>query len=60
MFGGGMRQIGFLSASAAYALTYNFPQLPGVHGLARKLEQGLRDIGVEVTSAGTCMASSDR
>lgn len=54
-----MRQTGILAASAAYALTYNFPLLPGVHALARKLEAGLEEIGVEITSkAETCMVRS--
>ncbi|KAI0067869.1 hypothetical protein BV25DRAFT_1794677 [Artomyces pyxidatus] len=60
MFGGGMRQIGILTASAAYALTYNFPKLADVHLLARKLEKGLADIGVEITGAAeTCMVFFD-
>ncbi len=51
-----MRQTGLLAASCAYALTYNFPQLPRVHTLARRLEQGLEDLGVKITSgAETCM-----
>jgi threonine aldolase len=51
-----MRQIGILSASAAFALTHNFPQLFRVHELARKLEAGLEEIGAEITSpAETCM-----
>jgi len=55
-FGGGMRQTGFLAASAAYALTHNFPKLAAVHELARKLERGLLELGVEITgSAETCM-----
>lgn len=60
LFGGGMRQTGILSASAAYALTHNFPQLPRVHALARRLEAGLQDIGVRITSgAETCMVFFD-
>ncbi|KAJ7169664.1 pyridoxal phosphate-dependent transferase [Mycena filopes] len=60
LFGGGMRQTGILAASAAYALTYNFPLLPGVHDLARRLEAGLEEIGVEITSkAETCMIFYD-
>ncbi|KAJ7168487.1 pyridoxal phosphate-dependent transferase [Mycena filopes] len=60
LFGGGMRQTGILAASAAYALTYNFPLLPGVHDLARRLEAGLEDIGVQITSkAETCMIFYD-
>lgn len=54
-----MRQTGLLAASAAYALTYNFPRLVEVHELTRKLEAGLRDIGAEITSgAETCMVSA--
>ncbi|TFK90204.1 hypothetical protein K466DRAFT_597121 [Polyporus arcularius HHB13444] len=60
MFGGGMRQTGFMAASAAYALTHNFPRLPAVHELTRKLEAGLVEIGVEITSsAETCMVFFD-
>ncbi|KAI0690682.1 pyridoxal phosphate-dependent transferase [Cytidiella melzeri] len=56
LFGGGMRQTGVLSASAAYALTHNFPQLPRVHELTRRLESGLKELGVKITSgAETCM-----
>lgn len=51
-----MRQTGLLSASAAYALTYNFPLLPRVHELTRRLENGLEGLGVRITSsAETCM-----
>jgi threonine aldolase len=59
-FGGGMRQTGFLAASAAFALTHNFPKLAAVHELARRLESGLLELGVEVTgSAETCMVRFD-
>jgi len=45
-----------MAACAAYALTHNFPLLPRVHALARRLEQGLEEIGAEITSrAETCM-----
>lgn len=51
-----MRQTGTLAASAAYGLTHNFPQLPRVHALARKLQAGLESIGVEILyGAETCM-----
>lgn len=54
-----MRQTGLLSASAAYALTHNFPQLPRVHALARRLQDGLKDVGVRIRSAAeTCMVRS--
>ncbi|KAF9459484.1 pyridoxal phosphate-dependent transferase [Collybia nuda] len=60
LFGGGMRQTGILAASAAYALTYNFPQLKRVHALAKKLEVGLEEIGAEILSrAETCMVFYD-
>ncbi|KAJ7225742.1 pyridoxal phosphate-dependent transferase [Mycena pura] len=60
LFGGGMRQTGILAACAAYALTYNFPLLPAVHNLTRKLEAGLEEIGVQIMSrAETCMIFYD-
>jgi len=60
LFGGGMRQTGFLAGAAAYALTYNFPQLDRVHALAKKLQAGLESIGADVTSkAETCMVFYD-
>jgi threonine aldolase len=55
-----MRQTGFLAATAAYALTHNFPKLAAVHQLARKLERGLLEIGIEIIkSAETCMVRLD-
>jgi threonine aldolase len=60
LFGGGMRQTGILAACAAYSLSYNFPQLPRVHALARKLEVGLEEIGANILSrAETCMIFYD-
>lgn len=51
-----MRQTGVMAACAAYALTHNFPLLPGVHALAQRLEKGLEEMGVEIRSrAETCM-----
>ncbi|KAI0762766.1 pyridoxal phosphate-dependent transferase [Fomes fomentarius] len=50
LFGGGMRQTGFMAVAAAYALTHNFPLLTSVHALTRRLEAGLVEIGVEITS----------
>ncbi len=59
LFGGGMRQTGSLAAYSAYALTHNFPLLPVVHDLTKRLEKGLEEIGVEITSrAETCMVST--
>lgn len=44
-----------MAACAAYALTHNFPLLPRVHALAKRLERGLEEIGAEITSrAETC------
>jgi threonine aldolase len=50
-----MRQIGLLSGCIAYALNHNFPRLSHVHVLARRLEAGLREIGVRILGGGTCM-----
>lgn len=53
-----MRQAGVLAASAAYALTHNFPLLSGVHALTKRLEDGLENIGANILSrAETCMVS---
>ena len=58
LLGGGMRQTGILAAAAAYALTHNFPLLPRVHALTKRLEAGLEDIGAGILSrAETCMVS---
>ncbi|PPQ98978.1 hypothetical protein CVT24_003474 [Panaeolus cyanescens] len=60
LFGGGMRQTGILAGCAAYALTHNFPQLPRVHALTKRLEASLEEIGVRiVTRAETCMLFYD-
>ncbi|KAI0670122.1 pyridoxal phosphate-dependent transferase [Trametes maxima] len=59
LFGGGMRQTGFMTAAAAYALTHHFPLLAGVHALTKKLEAGLREIGADISSAETCMVFFD-
>ncbi|KAI6045117.1 pyridoxal phosphate-dependent transferase [Pisolithus marmoratus] len=60
VFGGGMRQTGYLAASAAYALTHHFPLLPRVHALARRMQEGLEEIGVGILSpAETCMLFYD-
>ncbi|KAH9484847.1 putative low-specificity L-threonine aldolase [Psilocybe cubensis] len=60
LFGGSMRQTGILAGAAAYALTHNFPQLPRVHALAKRLESGLEKIGANILSrAETCMVFYD-
>lgn len=51
-----MRQTGHMAACAAYALTHNFPKLAKVHALAKRLEQGLEEMGAGIISqAETCM-----
>ncbi|WWC86163.1 uncharacterized protein L201_001036 [Kwoniella dendrophila CBS 6074] len=47
-FGGGIRQSGNIAASSDYALTYHFPRLSQTHQLAKKLEKGLRELGVGI------------
>ncbi|KAG6371653.1 pyridoxal phosphate-dependent transferase [Boletus reticuloceps] len=60
LFGGGMRQTGYLVGCAAYALTHNFPLLPRVHALTRRMQRGLEDIGVGILSpAETCILFYD-
>ena len=54
-----MRQTGVLAGAAAYAVTHNFPLLPKVHELARRLEAGLEELGCDILSrAETSMVSS--
>jgi threonine aldolase len=51
-----MRQTGYMAGCAAYALTHNFPLLPRVHALAKRMQQGLEELGVGILSpAETCM-----
>ncbi|KAK8865847.1 hypothetical protein IAR55_000995 [Kwoniella newhampshirensis] len=47
-FGGGIRQCGGLSAAADYAITNHFPRLATTHKLAKRLEEGLRELGVDI------------
>ncbi|OCF32788.1 threonine aldolase [Kwoniella heveanensis CBS 569] len=44
-FGGGIRQSGGIAASAEYALDNHFPRLAETHRLARRLEEGLKELG---------------
>jgi len=49
-----------MAACAAYALTHNFPLLPRVHELAKRLEKGLEELGADIKSgAETCMVFYD-
>ncbi|KAK1928027.1 putative threonine aldolase [Papiliotrema laurentii] len=47
-FGGGIRQAGFMTVSADYALTHHFPRLASTHALARRLADGLQGLGCEI------------
>nr|XP_019049144.1 threonine aldolase [Kwoniella bestiolae CBS 10118]OCF28074.1 threonine aldolase [Kwoniella bestiolae CBS 10118] len=49
-FGGGIRQCGGIAASADYALTHHFPRLAHTHKLAKRLEEGLRELGVGIAA----------
>jgi threonine aldolase len=51
MFGGGMRQAGFLAAAGIYALEHHVERLAEDHANARFLAEGLRKLGLAV--AGT-------
>lgn len=58
LFGGGMRQTGYMAGCAAYALTHHFPLLPRVHALTKRMQQGLKELGIGILSpAETCMVS---
>lgn len=48
MFGSGVRQIGMCTAAADYALSHHFPRLEWTHRMAKRMEQGLREIGCEI------------
>lgn len=47
-FGGGVRQCGPMAAAADYGLTHHFPRLAQTHALARRLADGLQEIGCEL------------
>ncbi len=44
MFGGAMRQVGYLAAAGLYALEHNVERLAEDHGNARRLADGIRDL----------------
>ena len=46
--GGGMRQVGVLAAAGIYALENNLARLKVDHRNAKKLAQGLKDLGFEI------------
>ncbi|HCR48047.1 MAG TPA: GntG family PLP-dependent aldolase [Rhodothermales bacterium] len=45
MWGGGMRQVGFLAAAGLYALEHHRERLAEDHRLAKKLAEGLGELG---------------
>jgi len=47
-FGGGMRQAGIVAAAALHALDHHVPRLADDHANARRLAQGLQDLGLPV------------
>ena len=51
MLGGGMRQAGILAAAGLYALEHNIDRLTDDHANARRLAEGLEELGFSV--AGT-------
>jgi threonine aldolase len=54
-FGGGMRQAGFLAAAGLHALAHHVPRLADDHRRARRLADGLREIGFEPEEPETNM-----
>jgi threonine aldolase len=60
LFGGGTRQIGFISACAAYSLTHHLPRLSSLHALTRRLAEGLQTAGCRIPiPAETCIVFYD-
>lgn len=49
-FGGGWRQSGPLAAMADHAIKHHFPRLVGTHALARRLADGLKKAGFDITA----------
>jgi threonine aldolase len=53
LLGGGMRQSGFLAAAALYGLDHNVDRLADDHANARRLADGLTELGFAVTPPDT-------
>ena len=53
MFGGAMRQAGFVAAAALYALEHNVDRLAEDHARAKRLAEGLADAGLPVDPEAT-------
>jgi threonine aldolase len=53
MFGGAMRQAGFVAAAALYALDHNVDRLADDHARAKRLAEGLAAAGLPVDPAAT-------
>ena len=59
MLGGGMRQSGYLAAAGLYALEHHIDRLKKDHQRARRLAEGLRDIGLRAPAPATNMVYFD-
>ena len=53
MFGGAMRQAGFVAAAALHALDHNVERLAEDHARAKRLAEGLADAGLPVDPTAT-------
>jgi threonine aldolase len=53
MFGGAMRQAGFVAAAALYALDHHVERLADDHARARRLAEGLAEAGLRVDPSAT-------
>jgi threonine aldolase len=53
MFGGAMRQAGFVAAGALYALDHHVERLADDHARAKRLAEGLAQAGLPVDPAAT-------
>src|SRR5687767_10776964 len=53
MFGGAMRQAGFVAAGALYALDHHVERLADDHARAKRLAEGLARVGLPVDPAAT-------
>ncbi|KAJ3090981.1 Threonine aldolase [Quaeritorhiza haematococci] len=49
VFGGGWRQAGILAAAALYAIEHHWPRLADDHARAKKLAEGLKSMGFQLT-----------
>ncbi|MEC7242722.1 MAG: low-specificity L-threonine aldolase [Myxococcota bacterium] len=59
MLGGGMRQAGYLAAAGLYALEHHIARLSEDHRRAKRLADGLRDLGLHAPEPATNMVYFD-